>query len=133
MINNFKNIQEIFKKVVCENKSRVAIKDGINQIRYGELDILSNKVADYLIKNIKGKNQEFIAVSMDKSYLYIVAILGILKSGNVLLPIDCKLPEQRKQYILEDAKVNFILTDTSMPFINGKKLCILDIVTTHFI
>ena len=52
MINNFKNIQEIFKKVVCENKSRVAIKDGINQIRYGELDILSNKVADYLIKNI---------------------------------------------------------------------------------
>lgn len=127
MINNFKNIQEIFKKVVCENKSRVAIKDGINQIRYGELDILSNKVADYLIKNIKGKNQEFIAVSMDKSYLYIVAILGILKSGNVFLPIDCKLPEQRKQYILEDAKVNFILTDTSMPFINGKKLCILDI------
>ena len=44
----------------------------------------------------------------------IVGILGILKAGGAYVPLDSTYPEQRLQYILEDASIQLFVTQESL-------------------
>ena len=44
----------------------------------------------------------------------VVGAMGILKAGGVYVPLDPALPEERLVYMIEDAKVAFLLTTESL-------------------
>ncbi|MEK7434229.1 MAG: amino acid adenylation domain-containing protein [Cyanobacteriota bacterium] len=105
-----KNIIHLFEKQVELTPDNIAISmDNIN-LTYKELNEKSNSFANYLI-NLGQKQGEIIALLTKHSIETIISILGILKSGNAYLPIDPEHPADRIKFMLEDANVNFLITN----------------------
>lgn len=131
-MNNFPNITAIFEDVVNNQGDDIAIIDGSTRVTYKELNKISNKLANYFDKYLENnfKHEIIIAITMEKSYLYIAAVLGILKCGCAFLPIDCEVPNNRKQYILKDSKADLLLTDNEKKIIEDEELVILNIRDT---
>lgn len=57
---------------------------------------------------------DFVGISLPRSPEMIVAILAVLGTGAAYVPIDPKNPPERTAYILQDATVNQIITQTDV-------------------
>jgi amino acid adenylation domain-containing protein/thioester reductase-like protein len=119
IINNTKNdsflnhtIPQAFKEIVKRYPKNIAISSEVGSYTYKELDLLSNQLANLLIKNGINKG-DFIGIFMDRSLETIISLLGILKSGGAYVSIDTDYPDERIQYIISDTKCSFILTKTN--------------------
>ena len=96
------------------NPDRPAVFDDRGPTTYQELARKAAAVAKAL-KDSGCKNQERVAVAMDKSVHQVAAVLGILSAGAVYVPIDLNQPELRRSAMVEKAGIRFILTDSSSP------------------
>ncbi|MEM7112064.1 MAG: amino acid adenylation domain-containing protein [Chloroflexota bacterium] len=85
--------------------------DSGQTLTYRELDEQANQLAHYLINQGGRETQQRIAVCMERSHLLPLVILAIWKAGHVFVPLTPGLPLQRKQFILEQAGVELVLTD----------------------
>lgn len=103
-----------FEKSAQRYTEKIAVVDGTVQLTYGEIQCLSNRIANKLKDNGAGSNK-LIGVLMHKGWEQVPATLGIMKSGGAYLPLDPTMPESRLNYILEKAEVNQIVTTASIP------------------
>ena len=55
-----------------------------------------------------------MGICAERSVEMVVAILGVLKAGGAYLPMDPAYPAERLAFMLEDAKVTVLLTQTGM-------------------
>lgn len=92
---------------------RTAVIAHDRSLTYSELNSEANSVGSVL--RSKGAAPEtIVAVLADRnSYVYVMR-QGVLKSGAAFLPIDPEYPEDRIRYILEDAGVKLLLTDSDI-------------------
>lgn len=82
-------------------------------ITYAELNTKANQVAHYL--RSKGVSaDDLIAVSLDRSFDMVVAILGVLKAGGAYVPVDPSNPIDRISFILEDAACKLLVSNSSV-------------------
>ncbi|KAL8708164.1 MAG: hypothetical protein Q9220_006925 [cf. Caloplaca sp. 1 TL-2023] len=90
---------------------------------FGELRSAYRKVASFL--NHAGYCQQMIAVCLDRRLEAYAIILGILASGNIYLPIDEELPEERKSFLLSDSHAIMLFTTSSLAsmFANIEIMC----------
>ncbi|WP_159090717.1 non-ribosomal peptide synthetase, partial [Aquimarina aquimarini] len=103
-----KSIITLFDEWVAKQPNAVAVTHHDQEVNYKELYDKSVQIAQYLIN--KGvSRQENIAVLMDRGLDMISSILGILRAGAVYVPIHKEYPVERLHYILEDARVNYIV------------------------
>jgi amino acid adenylation domain-containing protein/thioester reductase-like protein len=79
------------------------------QLTYDQLNKVANQLAHHLISLGAGR-EEVIGIYMDHSLETIVSILAILKSGSVYLPMTPAFPSERLRYMLDDTKVNIVIT-----------------------
>ena len=79
------------------------------RLSYRELDALSGRLAGYLSSQGVGV-ESVVAVFLERSLNFPIAVLAILKAGAAFLPLIPELPKKRLQYILEDAGAQWILT-----------------------
>ncbi len=89
----------------------VVFKDQV--LTYAELDKRSSALAAYLQRQGVGP-EVFVGLCLDRSMEIVVGAMGILKAGGVYVPLDPALPEERLVYMIEDAKVAFLLTTESL-------------------
>ncbi len=116
---NDKSIYEIFKEVALTYSDKIAVSDQGRFISYKELDILSDKVASYLLSNVQEQN---VGIHMEKSILLIVALLGIVKAGKAYVPIDINAPDIRKELIIDDAKIRCAICSANVGIENDNCL-----------
>ncbi|SHK85304.1 amino acid adenylation domain-containing protein, partial [Clostridium cavendishii DSM 21758] len=94
------------------------------KITYRELNERSNALARTLRK--KGvRRDEIVGIMVERSIELIVGIVGILKSGAAYLAIDPSHPEDRIQYMIDDSKMNILLTEKKLSEkvkLNGEKV-----------
>lgn len=102
-------IIDLFEKQVKKTPNKTALIFGDKKYTYKELSDKVNRLAYYL--HSLGEN-EVIGMLMDRSDSLIISQLAILKSGSGYIPIDPTYPEERIKYIIEDSKVNIILTES---------------------
>lgn len=84
-----------------QNPERVAIIDtGAKlEISYSRLKEMAQRVAAGIIKqNIR---EESIAITIPRGYEQIVAVLAVLISGNIYVPVSCEQPSERRKLIHE--------------------------------
>ncbi len=93
---------------------------------YGELDIASDKMACWLLGR-STKNSQVVAVSLQKSVLLLIVLLGILKSNKTYVLLDPQAPAERNQRILDDAQPSLILAETPFLAKNTPCVCPVDI------
>ena len=103
-------IVELFEKQVKKNKSKTAVIFKEKTLSYEELDKQSNKLANYLLS--KGvKKDDIIGIMFNRNFNIYIAMWAILKTGASYMLIDPTLPKDRIDYMLENAKSPFVITD----------------------
>ncbi|MGD2087201.1 MAG: amino acid adenylation domain-containing protein [Candidatus Aminicenantes bacterium] len=94
---------------VKEKPTRVT---GEQHLSYRQLNEKSNQVARFLKEKGVGANR-IVGVMIERSPLMMVGLMAILKSGGAYLPINPQYPEDRINYILEDAQVEILIKTSS--------------------
>ncbi len=82
-------------------------------LSYGELDRLSNRVANLLIK--KGIGRDILTgVLLERTEMAYVAEQGVLKAHGAFLPFTISYPDERIIYSMEDASAAILLTSRKL-------------------
>ncbi|MFS4449746.1 AMP-binding protein, partial [Maribacter sp. 2307UL18-2] len=108
-----RTVIDLFEDQVEKAPDSVAVFNGGESVTYSELFESALGVADFL--SSRSSRGDVIGVFGDRSIDTIVAIVGILMNGSAYFPIDMDAPSERIRYMLDDAKVNVILTDSLLP------------------
>ncbi|MGC4804630.1 amino acid adenylation domain-containing protein [Micromonospora sp. DT233] len=81
---------------------RVAVTDTTRSMTYGELDRAANRLAHRLLARGAGP-ERLVAVHADRDVDYVVALLGVLKTGAGYLPLDPTYPADRIAFTVADS------------------------------
>ncbi|MCG8643140.1 MAG: AMP-binding protein [Desulfobacterales bacterium] len=106
-------LHELFEKQAALYPERIAVADRKALISYGYLAKISLKLA-YFLRDKDVKPDQLVAIVMEKGWEQVAAVLGILQSGAAFLPIDHEIPNERRIDILQDAKVETVLTQPKL-------------------
>ena len=80
----------------------VAVVDGDRQLDYAELASASAAVAEGLRRNGVSPG-DAVAVCLPRSWQLVCAMLGVLRAGAVVVPLDAQSPPERRRHILTDS------------------------------
>ncbi|RKS96477.1 non-ribosomal peptide synthetase family protein [Chryseobacterium defluvii] len=101
----------LFKKQVSLFPENIAAVFQDQQISYRELDERSNQIANALLT--KGiKEGMYVTVWLDRSLEWVIAILGIIKTGAAYVPVDPAYPAKRVEFILSDTSAKVMITNS---------------------
>ncbi len=104
-----KTIHELFEEQVWRTPDNLAVVFEEEKLTYKELNEKSNQLARILRE--KGiKQDDLVAIMVERSLEMIVGILGILKAGGAYVPIDPNYPKERIKYMLDDSSAKVLLT-----------------------
>lgn len=102
-----------FEEHAARTPGAAAVADEQVQLTYGELNERANVVAGQLRALGVGPEQ-IVAVCLERSVGLAVGFLGVWKAGGAYLPMDASYPDERLQFMAEDAGVKVVLTQRSL-------------------
>ena len=108
-----KCIHQLFEEQVERTPDAVAVVFEDQQLTYRELNERSNQLAHRLRKLGIGPDV-LVGLCIERSLEMLVGLLGILKAGGAYVPLDPSYPKERIQFVLEDAQVDVLLTQSSL-------------------
>jgi len=102
-------LAQLFQEQVTRDRHAIAITSDTESLTYGELNARAIHLAHHLRR--AGVNiGSLVAVRLERSPEFVVALLAIVKSGAAYLPLDLAYPQERIQFLLEDSGAAFVLT-----------------------
>ncbi len=107
--NKEANVIDLFSSQVNRTPAKIALEDEANHYTYRALDKLSDRIANHLRQRFDKKQGIPIAVFINRSANLIATLLGILKSGNIFIPLDAAFPKDRLAYIINHSEVALII------------------------
>ncbi|NET90450.1 MAG: amino acid adenylation domain-containing protein [Kamptonema sp. SIO1D9] len=106
-------LHTLFFQQALVQPEQTAVIAGDRVLTYGELRDRVLTLAHQL-RNKGAKPDRKVAVVMERGWEQVVATLAILTAGAAYVPIDPELPEERRSYLLAEAKVCGILTQSKL-------------------
>ncbi|MCU7500528.1 MAG: amino acid adenylation domain-containing protein [Ignavibacteria bacterium] len=110
-------LHRLFELQAEKTPSNTAIVFNGKKLSYSELNKKANKLAHYLI-SLGVKRDSLVGVLASRSEEMIIAILAVMKAGAAYVPFDPNSPSERIEFIIKDAGLNVIVTQSD----NGEKL-----------
>ncbi|MEW7293174.1 amino acid adenylation domain-containing protein, partial [Aquimarina sp. 2304DJ70-9] len=104
-----KTMLDFFGIQTQNNPDNIAIQINDKYLTYKELDEKSNQVANFISEKYVEKGNVF-GVQMERSLGLMITIFGVLKSGNIYLPLSESHPIDRIQYALENSQAKALFT-----------------------
>jgi amino acid adenylation domain-containing protein len=102
-------IHRLFEACAARNPNAVAVMFEGQSLTYRELNRRANRLAHRLCQ-LGMRPDTVVGVSMERSFALVTALLAILKAGGAYVPIDPELPQERRDFMVEDSGVAIILT-----------------------
>src|SRR5262249_6562154 len=106
-------VHELFENQVGRRPEAVAVIFESRSLTYGELSAKAGELASHLQEYGVGRNV-LIGLCVERSPEMLVGILGILKAGAAYLPLDPSHPKKRLDFILQDAGVTVLVTQSDV-------------------
>ncbi|HIP97643.1 MAG TPA: amino acid adenylation domain-containing protein, partial [Anaerolineae bacterium] len=106
-------IHELFETQVERTPEATAVVFEKEQLTYGELNRRANQLAHHLQKLGVGP-ETLVGICVERSPEMIIGLLGILKAGGAYVPLDPDYPRERLVFMLEDARVPILLTQSHL-------------------
>ena len=103
-----KCIHQLFEEQAARTPEAVAIIFEDVSYTYKQINEMANSLAHILREKGVGRD-DIIAIIAKRSYKIIVAQLAVLKAGGAYMPIDLNYPEDRIDFMLNDAKCKIVL------------------------
>jgi amino acid adenylation domain-containing protein len=105
------SIARRFEQQVRKYSHRVAVKSGGQTVTYGELNRLANRIAHTVLSQ-QSEKEGPVALLIEQGVMMIAAILGVLKTGKIYVPLDPSYPSTRTSRILADSEAELIITNS---------------------
>ena len=105
-----------FEDQVAKSPESVALRFENREWTYSEVDQQANNLAHYLVNTFELNTDDVVGVLLDRSPEAIISILAILKAGAAFLPVDASQPNERIQYIFENAQVKAVVLESDRLF-----------------
>ena len=102
-------IQELFEQQVAKFGDEIAVICNHQKITYSELNAKANQLA-YHLKYLGVQPEIAVGICVYRSLYFIIAILAILKAGGFYVPLDPTYPQERLEFLIEDAQIQVLLT-----------------------
>jgi len=106
-----KTFVQLFLNQAHRWPDELAVADGEGQLTYRELNERSNALAAHLLEHGVRQN-DIVALLIDRRKEFVVALLGVLKAGCAYLPMDTEYPDERITMMLEDSNARLVVTAT---------------------
>ncbi|MBO1334076.1 non-ribosomal peptide synthetase [Streptomyces sp. VRA16 Mangrove soil] len=100
---------DAFEAQAARSPAATAVRGEGEALSYAELNARANRLARLLVQHGAGPERR-VAVCLPPTADLVVALLAILKSGAAYLPIDPEYPQDRIDFLLEDAEPLLLLT-----------------------
>ncbi|MET7511591.1 amino acid adenylation domain-containing protein, partial [Streptomyces albidoflavus] len=118
------SLPELIQRQVARTPDAVAVSAPDGRLTYAELDEQANRLAHALLRRGIGVGSH-VGVALPRGTRLIVAFVAVLKAGAAYLPIDPQYPQDRIDFILDDAHPAAVVTATSTaPALSGHLLCL---------
>ncbi|MAC84816.1 MAG: AMP-dependent synthetase [Arcobacter sp.] len=103
-------IRTLIEEANISNPDKVALTLGHEKITYSELFTKVNQIAYYLNElNMPSKSR--IGIYSNKGIDQVIAILAILSTDYILVPLTKLLKQEQVEYIINDCNIECIITD----------------------
>lgn len=100
----------LVNKQMIKHPNKIAVACKKRKLSYEELDLKSNIIANDLIS--KGiKKGDIVPIMLPRDENYVIAILGVLKSGAAYVPLDVNYPIERTNYIKRKVKCSICIDE----------------------
>lgn len=111
--DNKHSVVELFQQQARQTPDNTALLFEHQPLSYKELDLHSSKLANYLHDQgvVAG---ELVGIYMGRGLQMVIAMLAVLKSGAVYVPIAPDYPEQRIRHLLDDSKIKLLITKVTL-------------------
>ncbi|MEE1156961.1 MAG: amino acid adenylation domain-containing protein [Methanobrevibacter sp.] len=103
-------VHKRFESQVESKPDEIALVSNDEEYSYRELNELSNRIANGLIKRgVEPRHNILIMLPRTKDL--IASIIGVLKAGCGFIPIDMEYPKERIEYIYENSQADYIIAN----------------------
>jgi amino acid adenylation domain-containing protein len=106
-------IHQIIEAQVKKTPDVVALSLDEEKWTYERMNREANQLAQTLVSSGVDVG-DVVGLCLERSAEMIVALLGILKAGGQLLPLDPSYPEERLAFMIEDSGANTLVTQTRL-------------------
>lgn len=113
-----KTITRLFEEQVERTPDSIAVTFASESLSYRELNAKANQLAHYL-RELGVESGDLVSICLDKSIELIIAVLGVLKSGGVYVPVEVDFPVRRMQYIIDDGEIKFSISNKGLVLENS--------------
>ncbi|PKV11645.1 non-ribosomal peptide synthetase [Xanthomonas prunicola] len=106
-------LQPLFAAQCRRTPDAPALSDAQLQLSYAQLDARANRLAHRLIAaGVRPDTR--VALYLSRGAERLVALLAVFKAGGAYVPLDPDQPTERVAFMLDDARVRVVLTDTQL-------------------
>lgn len=110
-------IHRLFEEQATRTPDALAVVFGEERLTYRELNARANQLAHHLMAHGVGGAlgaETVVGLCVERSAEMIIGLLGILKAGGAYLPLDPTYPHERLAFMLGDADVKLLLTQSHL-------------------
>ncbi|TCP57967.1 amino acid adenylation domain-containing protein [Tumebacillus sp. BK434] len=102
------SVHRLVEQQAAQRPDAVALVGAQETLTYAEMNGRANRLARHLRNKGLGTGQ-LAAVRLERSVEMVVAMLAILKAGGAYVPLDPGYPQERQEFMLEDAAAKVVL------------------------
>lgn len=106
-----------------------------NILSYSDLKVKTDKLAEvikYYYQQHLGRDVidgDIVGIYMDYSFDTIISLIAVMKAGAAYLPLDQSYPEERIRWMVQDANIQFLITNIPTKMLANSKIQSIDINT----
>ena len=90
-----------------------AVTEGAGSVSYRELSHRGNRLARHLRSAGIGPEAR-VGIYLERSALLLTSVLGVLKSGGVIVLLEADTPRERLEFVVADAAPSLVLTSVAL-------------------
>jgi amino acid adenylation domain-containing protein/non-ribosomal peptide synthase protein (TIGR01720 family) len=108
-----KCIHSLFEEQVQRTPDATALVFKGSKCTYAELNSAANRLA-YKLQDCGVGPEKMVGLYLERSMKMVTAMLAVLKAGGAYVPIDPVYPKERVSYILADAQIEVLLSESDL-------------------
>ena len=111
--DNTQTIVSLFRRQVQLTPDNMAVVYHENKYTYREVDDITERIASYLVSKGLG-SEDVVSIIIPRCEWMPIAALGVLKAGCAYQPLDPSYPEERLNFMIQDAAAKLLIADESL-------------------
>ncbi|MFC9650818.1 amino acid adenylation domain-containing protein [Streptomyces sp. NPDC056937] len=104
------SLSDLLHAQAARTPGTLAVSAPDGELTYAELDERSSRLARLLLARGAGPGS-YVGVLLPRGVRLTVAFVAVLKAGAAYLPLDPQYPQERTEFVLDDARPALCLTD----------------------